>query len=92
MTSSVSSGRWYIQWMIATSSSEAQQAGDEERDREAIRIETSVLVTTCWVRYVGVGAGHEELAVRHVDDAHLAEGQREAERRDEQDRAGRRCR
>ena len=34
----------------------------------------------------GVGAGHDELAVRHVDDAHLAERERQAERGQQQDR------
>ena len=27
----------------------------------------------------GIGAGHDELTVRHVDNAHLAEGQRQAQ-------------
>ena len=35
----------------------------------------------------GVGAGHDELAVRHVDDAHLAEGQGQAEGDEQQHRA-----
>ena len=35
-----------------------------------------------------VGADHEELAVRHVDHAHLAERERQAERGQQQDGAG----
>ena len=34
-----------------------------------------------------VGADHDQLAVRHVDDAHEAVGDREPERREQQDRA-----
>ena len=39
----------------------------------------------------GVGAGHQELAVRHVDHAHLTEGQRQSEGDEEQRGAGRRA-
>ncbi len=88
VTSSVSSGRWYIRRMqrrppAARPSAPATTKRDRQRRRAATARRCAM---TCCSDVGGVGAGHDELAVRHVDDAHLAEGQGQAERGQQQDR------
>ena len=52
-------------------------------------MERPAALITCWVTYADVGPDHQELTVRHVDHAHLAEREREPERSQQQDGAGR---
>ena len=87
VTSRVSSGRWYIRRSSVTSSSTPEQTADQERDRQRHQQRDAGVGEHLLHDERGVGAGHDELAVRHVDDAHLAEGQRQAERGEQQHRA-----
>ena len=88
VTSSVSSGRSYIRWIRVISSSGAHRAADEEPDRRSeMSSDDTGIGHICLHHVSGVAAGHDELAVRHVDDAHLTEGQRQAQRGQQQDRA-----
>ena len=69
-----------------------EEAGDEEGHRQRDH-DRDVAGGDHLLGEVGdEGADHEELAVRHVDHAHLAEGEREAERREQQDAHPSRCR
>ena len=82
VTSSVSRGRPYNRRISRCSSDETHQAGDHERDRQGDQ--DGVLAPATPLEHVrDVGASHDELAVRHVDHAHLTEGEGQAER-DEQ--------
>ncbi len=66
-----------------------EEAGDEEGHRDGDH-DREAGARDHLLGHVGrVGAGHEELAVGHVDHAHLSERERQAERRQQQDRPGR---
>ena len=73
-------------------------AGDHEGERHRERRATSRTAPGCscritsWTTKVDVGAEHHHLAVRHVDDAHHAEGDGEADRGEQQHRAERKRR
>jgi hypothetical protein len=62
-----------------------EHAADHERDGQSDRHGLAADQRLHQER--GVGAGHDELSVRHVDDAHLAEGEGEAEGGEQQHRA-----
>ena len=68
---------------------EAEQPGEEERHRDGEHDGDAGAGDDLLGGVRGVGAGHEELAVRHVDHAHLAERERQAERCQQEDGAGR---
>ena len=89
VTSSVSSGRWYIHWMTRDLQQQPEQAGDDEGHREGDDDREPGAGDHLLGDVRGVRADHEELAVRHVDHAHLPEREREAERGQQQD--GARC-
>ena len=77
VTSSVSSGRSYIRRSSSHSSSDADQPAGDERDGQRQHVRSGggpreeADLRLQHVRRVG--AGHDELAVGHVDHAHLAE-------------------
>ena len=98
VASSVSSGRPYRKRMTVRSSTMPTSAADE-RTRPAPRTSRyqsnapgSVLPEQVLHDVRRVRADHDQLAVRHVDDAHQAVGDREAERREQQDACRARCR
>ena len=71
-----------------TSRSDAHRAADQEADEQGDEQRHRWRSTmTCCSTYAVYAAGHDELAVGHVDDAHLAEGQRQAQRDEQQHRA-----
>ena len=62
--------------------------GEREWRRRATNSATRAAGSVCTT--IGrIGAEHHHFAMRHVDDAHDAEGDREANRREQQDRRGR---
>ncbi len=94
VASSVSSGRPYRNWMTPRSMAmptrpatrKADGNGDRQRVVEQPRREGADELLH---HERGVGAQHHHLAVRHVDDAHDAEGDGEPDGREQQDGAER---
>ena len=86
VTSRVSSGPAVHPLDDADLQQEAEQSGDDERDRQRDRDRQVAGVDDLLDEVGGEGADHEELAVGHVDHAHLAEGEREAERGEQEQR------
>ena len=66
---------------------QAHEPGDEERDGDGHERRDADAGDHLLGDVRHVGARHQELTVRHVDDAHLPEGQGQAERREQQDGA-----
>jgi hypothetical protein len=64
----------------------AEQAGDDEGDRQRHEQRQAGDAEDLVGDVRGVGAGHDELAVRHVDDTHLTERERQTERGQQEDR------
>jgi hypothetical protein len=82
---------------MVRSISDADRAGDDEgerqRDRQRIIEQPGVAAADDFLHHEGrVGAEHHHLAMRHVDDAHDAEGDGEADGGQQQHRAERRGR
>ena len=79
---------------MVRSISDADRAGDQEgerhRDQQRIVEQHGIVVADDLLHHEGrVGAEHHHLAMRHVDDAHDAEGDGKADRREQQHRAER---
>ena len=66
-----------------------EEAGDDEGHRERDHDGETGAADHLLGEVRHVGPDHEELTVRHVDHAHLAERERESERSQQQDGAGR---
>ena len=94
VASSVSSGRPYRKRMTPRSIAMPTSAGDQERERdgdgERVVEQAGRVGADHLLHDEGrVGAEHHHLAVRHVDDAHHAEGDGEADGGQQQHRAER---
>ena len=94
VASSVSSGRPYRKRMTPRSMAMPTSAGDQEGERDGDRQRVVEQPGAAGADDLlhdegGVGAEHHHLAVRHVDDAHHAEGDGEADGGEQQHRAER---
>ena len=85
VTSKVSSGRWYIRRIKVASRITPSSPPTTNPIGIATSREIPAFADHLLHHVRRVGPGHDELAVGHVDHAHLAEGQGQAERDQQQD-------